>query len=127
MMESSDVRWLRRHATITPFGAAVTTWLLSVWIGGGQWLFWHDLDPAKAMAGLGTIAYGIIAVVAEGGIKVVFWALDERKKKMTYREIAALTEAREILHKEQDATGVAVLDKLIDDRRRDPLRQYIKW
>ena len=127
MLESSDVRWLRRHATITPFGAAVTTWVLSVWIGGGQWLFWHDLDPAKAMAGLGTIAYGMIAVVAEGGIKMVFWALDERKKKMTYREIATLTEAREVLNKEQNATGVALLDKMIDDRRRDPLRQYIKW
>ena len=127
MMESSDVRWLRRHATITPFGAAVTTWVLSVWVGGGPWLFWHDLDPAKAMAGLGAIAYGIIAVVAEGGVRMVFWALDERKKKMTYREIVALTEAREILNKEQNDTGVALLDKMIDDRRRDPLRQYIKW
>ena len=127
MMESSDVRWLRRHATITPFGAAVTTWLLSVWVGGGQWLFWNDLEPAKAMAGLGAIAYGIIAVVAEGGIRMVFWALDERKKKMAWREITALTKARDRVDKEQHPSIVEMLDKMIDDRRRDPLRQYIKW
>lgn len=127
MMEESDVRWLRRHATITPFGAAVTTWVLSVWVGGGQWLLWHDLEPSKSMAGLGAIAYGIIAVIGEGGIKMVFWALDERRRKLTRREIATLTEARERLNQEQDAAAIAVLDKMIDDRRRDPLRQYIKW
>ena len=46
------------------------------------------------MAGLGTIGYGMTAVLIEGGIKTVFWALDERRKKLTRREIETLTEAR---------------------------------
>ena len=79
------------------------------------------------MSGLGTIGYGMVAVVVEGGIKVVFWALDERRRKLTWREIETLTEARDRLDKEQDIGAIAVLDKMIEDRRRDPLRQYIKW
>lgn len=58
---------------------------------------------------------------------MVFWALDERKKKMTYREIATLTDVRDRVDKEQNPAIVEMLDKMIDDRRRDPLRQYIKW
>lgn len=79
------------------------------------------------MAGLGTIGYGMTAVLIEGGIKTVFWALDERRKKLTRREIETLTEARDRMNKEKDSSAIAVLDKMIEDRRRDPLRQYIKW
>ena len=121
-----DVRWLRRHAMVTPFGAAVVTWLLSALIGGGPWLFWHDLETVKSMAGVGTIAYGMVAVLGEGGIKLVFWAIDERRKKLTAREIDTLTDVREQLQKEQDAAGVAVVDDMIEDRRRNPLRIGIR-
>lgn len=127
MMELDDVRWLRRHAMITPFGAAATTWALSAWIGGGHWLFWNDIEPAKSMAGLGAIGYGMAAVLIAGGIKAVFWALDERRKKLTRREIETLTEVRDRLNQENDSSAIAVVDKMIEDRRRDPLRQYIKW
>ena len=57
----------------------------------------------------------------------MFWALDERRKKLTRREIETLTEARDRMNKEKDSSAIAVLDKMIEDRRRDPLRQYIKW
>ena len=122
MMGTDDVRWLRRHAMITPFGAAVTTWLLSALVGGGPWLFWHDLEPAQAMAGLGTITWGMAAILAEGGIKLVFWAIDERRRKLTEREIDTLLEARERLKQGQDTYGIAVMDDMIEDRRRNPLR-----
>ena len=110
----------------TPFGAAATTWVLSVLADGGQWAFWHNLDPVKEMAGLGTIAYGALAVLVEGGIKMVFWALDERRRKFTMREIEAMTEVRNRLRREQDATGVAIVEEMIEDRRRDPLRNWSK-
>lgn len=118
MMGTDDVRWLRRHAMITPFGAAVTTWLLSAWVGGGQWLFWHDLEPVQAMATLGTITWGMAAVLAEGGIKLVFWVIEERRRKLTEREIDTLISARERLKQENDEAGAAVLDGMIDDLRR---------
>lgn len=111
---------------ITPFGAAITTWVLSALLGDGVWLFWHNLDPVKAIAGVGTIGYGMIAVAGEGGIKLVFWAIDERRKKLTAREIDTLTAVRERLEREQDTVGVAVVDDMIEDRRRNPLRIGIR-
>lgn len=125
MVASDDLRWLRRHATLTPFGAALFTWLLSALVGGGQWLFWHDMEPVKSTAGAGTIAYGMAAVLVEGGIKMVFWALDERRKKLTAREIDTLIDVRERLKKEQNTDGVAIVEDMIEDRRRNPLR--LRW
>ena len=121
-MQSEDIRWLRRHAMITPFGAAVTTWVLSALFGDGVWLFWHNLEPVKAMAGVGTIGCGMVAVVGEGGIKLVFWAIDERRKKLTAREIDTLTAVRERLEREEIDAGVAVVEEMIENRRRNPLR-----
>ena len=57
---------------------------------------------------------------------MVFWAIDERRKKLTAREIDTLTDVREQLQKEQDAAGVAVVDDMIEDRRRNPLRIGIR-
>lgn len=115
MMGTDDVRWLRRHAMITPFGAAVTTWLLSAWVGGGQWLFWHDLDSVQAMATLGTITWGMAAVLAEGGYKLVFWAMDERRRRRMEQEIDTMLRVRDRLKQENDAVGVAVLGDMIND------------
>ena len=58
------------------------------------------------------------------GIKMVFWALDNRRMKLTYREIAVLTEARDRMNQMPGDTtaAIAIVDKMIDDRRRDPLR-----
>ena len=117
MMGTEDVRWLRRHAMITPFGAAVTTWLLSALVGGGQWLFWNDLETVQAMATLGTITWGMAAVLAEGGIRLAFWAMDERRRRRMEREIATLIRARESLKQANEAAGAAVLDGMIDDLR----------
>ena len=118
MMGTDDVRWLRRHAMITPFGAAVTTWLLSALVGGGPWLFWHDLEPAQAMAGLGTITWGMAAVLAEGGYKLVSWAMDRRRQRRMDREIATLLEARERLKRAPATDSIAIMDDMIEDRRR---------
>ena len=74
------------------------------------------------MAGVGTIGYGMLAVLGEGGIKLVFWAIDERRKKLTAREVDMLTTVRERLEREKDTVGVAVVDEMIEDRRRNPLR-----
>ena len=68
----------------------------------------------------------MVAVLGEWGIKLVFWAIDERRKKLTAREIDTLTDVREQLQKEQDAAGVAVVDDMIEDRRRNPLRIGIR-
>ena len=53
---------------------------------------------------------------------MVFWAIDERRKKLTAREIDTLTTVRERLEREKNNDGVAVVDEMIEDRRRNPLR-----
>ena len=78
------------------------------------------------MAGVGTIAYGMAAVLGEGGIKLVFWAIDERRKKLAAREIDTLTAVRERLEREENPAGVAVVEDMIEDRRRNPLRIGIR-
>ncbi|MDE2787312.1 MAG: hypothetical protein OXL37_11680 [Chloroflexota bacterium] len=52
----------------------------------------------------------------------MFWAIDERRKKLTAREIDTLTDVRERLERLEDKAGVAVVDEMIEDRRRNPLR-----
>ena len=121
-LRTRNSQWQPRHATITPFGAAIATWVLSALVGDGPWLFWHNMEPVKSMAGVGTIGYGMVAVLGEGGIKLVFWAIDERRKKLTAREIDTLTTVRERLEREEDVVGLAVVDEMIEDRRRNPLR-----
>ena len=74
------------------------------------------------MAGLGTITWRMAAVLAEGGYKLVFWAMDDRRRKLTEREIDTLLTVRDRLKAEQNDTGIAVVDDMIEERRRDPLR-----
>lgn len=59
--------WQVRHFAASPFGAALMTWF---WMG--QPRFWDHWDMAAAMAGLGAISYGIIAVLAEGGFRLFY-------------------------------------------------------
>ncbi len=56
---------------------------------------------------------------------MVFWAIDERRKKLTAREIDTLTELRERLQKEQNDRAIEIVDEMIEDRRRNPLR--LRW
>ena len=57
---------------------------------------------------------------------MVSWAIDERRKKLTAREINTLTTVRERLEREEDPVGVAVVEGMIEDRRRNPLRIGIR-
>lgn len=59
--------WQVRHFAASPFGAALMTWFWT-----GQPRFWEHWDAVAAMASLGAISYGIIAVLAEGGIRVFY-------------------------------------------------------
>lgn len=52
----------------------------------------------------------------------MFWAIDDRRRKLTEREIDTLFKVRDRL-KQAGATGsIAVVDDMIEERRQDPLR-----
>ncbi len=84
MNEWRERQWLRRHAIAAPFGVFATTALLV--IRSGQWAGWGSLELAANLVELGAVLYGMAAVLVEGGIRMVFWALEERKRMIKERE-----------------------------------------
>ena len=84
MNEWRERQWLRRHAIAAPFGVFAATALLV--IRSGQWSGWGSLELAANLVELGAVLYGMAAVLVEGGIRMVFWALEERKRMIKERE-----------------------------------------
>ena len=80
----SDIRWLRLHALFAPFGVCAATALLLV--RSGQWAGWESLQAASSMVDLGAAVYGMVAVLAERSIYMIFWALEQRRKWSKERE-----------------------------------------
>ena len=78
MGEWLGMRWLRLHAMVAPFGVFAVTLLLLA--RSGQWGGWESLEPAASLVDLAAVVYGMIAVLVERGVRMVFWALDERRK-----------------------------------------------
>ena len=73
-------RWLRRHAMVAPFGILATTLLLTYWLERWQW---HGRASWEILAGqvdVGAVIYAMVAVLVERGVRLMFWALDERRK-----------------------------------------------
>ena len=79
-----DIRWLRLHALFAPFGVCAATALLLV--RSGQWAGWESLQAASSMVDLGAAVYGMVAVLAERSIYMIFWALEQRRKWSKERE-----------------------------------------
>ena len=79
-----DIRWLRLHALFAPFGVCAATALLLV--RSGQWAGWESLQAASSMVDLGAAVYGMVAVLAERSIFMIFWALEQRRKWSKERE-----------------------------------------
>ena len=79
MDEGRERQWLRRHAIIAPFGIFTATVLLVV--RSGQWDGWESLGLAADMVDLGAVLYAMVAVLAERGVDMVFWALERKKQR----------------------------------------------
>ena len=99
-------RWVRLHAMAAPAGILATTLLLTYWRQGWYWRWPDGLDRAADLVDIGTVIYAVIAVVIERGVNVIFWALEERKKRRERRQAEAQAE-RERLEAEARAAGLA--------------------
>ena len=89
-------RWVRLHAMAAPAGILATTLLLTYWRQGWYWRWPDGLDRAADLVDIGTVIYAVIAVAVERGVNVIFWALEERKKRRerSRAELEALIQAR---------------------------------
>ena len=84
MGEWREMRWLRLHAISAPFGIFTVTVLLM--IRSGEWSGWESLEPTASLVDLGAVLYGMAAVLIERGARMVFWALEQRKKMIAERK-----------------------------------------
>ena len=78
--ESREGRWLRRHAIAAPIGILFVTILLTYLAQPEQWNRREGLKSAASLVDLGTVLYAVFAVAVERGVRIVFWALDQRRK-----------------------------------------------
>ena len=79
MNELQERQWLRRHALFAPFGIFAVTALLVV--RSGQWDGWKSLETAASLVDLAAVLYAMVAVLAERGVNMVFWALEQKRKR----------------------------------------------
>lgn len=78
---------------LAPRGIGITTWFLA---GRPPLCFdiWNDLALQAEMVNVGTIVYGWFITVAEGGIRVAFWAIKESGNKLAGVRAEGRTEGR---------------------------------
>lgn len=94
MIDQSEFRWLRRHTVVAPFGIFAVTLALAWW---ERVLPWPSVGPAETaeLVDLAAIIYGMIAVLSERGVRVMFWALDQRRQWRERWRQEARAEGRE--------------------------------
>ena len=63
-----------------PFGIFATTLLITYWLEQWQWHGRAGWGLVSEQVDLGTVAYAMAAVLFERGVRLMFWAWDERKK-----------------------------------------------
>lgn len=113
MGEWREMRWLRLHAMIAPFGVFLVTVLLLA--RSGKWSGWESLESAATLVDLGAVIYAMVAVLVERGVDMVFWALEQRRKRLEEQR----QEARAELITEMLAAGVS-------DETRKELEQWAR-
>lgn len=88
MGERRRARWLGRHAIVAPFGIfAATVLLVNL---SGQWNGWGSLNHAASLVDLGVVVYAMVAVLVERGVNMIFWALEQRRKRREKLQAEAL-------------------------------------
>jgi hypothetical protein len=63
-----------------PFGIFLVTIILNYISAPEQWSTRESLKSVASLVDLGAVIYAAIAVLVERGVRVMFWALDERRK-----------------------------------------------
>ena len=113
--------WPRWHATAAPVGILAVT-LLLVWLAEpSQWRLADILDLASRRVELGALGYALAVVLAEGGVDMIFWALERQQRRMEERRArqeqlrnegraALATELREMV--QGGVTGEEMLERL---------------
>ena len=125
MGERQGIQWIRRHAVLAPFGIFAATALLLYFAEQGQWRGRESWDLAAAMVDMGAVAYAMFAVLVDGGVHLMFYALQKRREWKEQREqereqlrAEALAEGRAEAKKEFEAR-IEALEELLREKGID--------
>lgn len=118
MIDQSEFRWLRRHTVVAPFGIFAVTLALAWW---ERVLPWPSVGPAETaeLVDLAAIIYGMIAVLSERGVRVMFWALDQRRQWRERWRQEARAEGRDQGRAEERAAMKAHLERVAREKGID--------
>ena len=75
-----ELGWLRRHAALAPFGILAVTALLVYFAGPGRWQGADDFKLAAEQIDLAAALYAAFAVTVERGVRMIWWAIEQRRK-----------------------------------------------
>ena len=107
---------LHRHIGLAPGGSLVATWLM-LGLAGAGWSWWADaaaLERAGQVFPMGAGVYGTLAALIDGGFKMIFFALAQRRQEIERRREegrqVGRTEGREELIRELVDRGVSLPD-----------------
>lgn len=75
-----ELGWLRRHAALAPFGILAVTALLVYFAGPGRWQGAESLKLAAEQIDLAAALYAAFAVTVERGVRMIWWAIEQRRK-----------------------------------------------
>ena len=76
-----ELGWLRRHAAFAPFGILIVTALLVYFVGPGRWPGAASLKLAAEQIDLAAALYAALAVTVERGVRMIWWAIEQRRKE----------------------------------------------
>ena len=96
-----------------PVGALVVTWLLTLPAGAWRWNNRADLDMAGTLSPLGAFAYGSLVFVVEWSVRMIFWALAQRKKDREKIKAEGRAEERERIVREMAKRGIEVPPEIL--------------
>ena len=99
-------QWLRRHATAAPFGILATALLLAFYLEKWQWHGRSSWELATSQVDIGAVLYAAAAMLAERGVRLMFWALDQRRKWRAKWRAEAVAEGRAEGVAEGHAVGI---------------------
>ena len=92
----NEIRWLRRHALLAPFGVFAATMLLTWEMEQWQWQGRSSWALAMTLVDMGAVLYGMAAVAVERSVKLMFfWAWDEHKKAQAQARKEVIEEVTE--------------------------------
>ena len=81
--------WAARHALFAPWGILATTYALTVYVKAIGWNIWSDrgnLVTLSDMVDLGIVVYAAGASLVEVIVRMAFYALEQRKKRIEQRK-----------------------------------------